>query len=51
MKKFVFGGLALLFIGVSVLYAQNNTTLNSGVYQISGYSAELVLANRGDVTC
>ena len=48
-KKFLFGVLVLLFIGVSVLYAQNNAELRSGVYQISGYSAELVLTNRGFV--
>jgi len=48
-KKFVFGVLVLLFIGGSVLYAQNNATLNSGVYQLSGYTAELVLTNRGFV--
>jgi hypothetical protein len=48
-KKFVFGVLVLLFIGGSVLYAQNNAELRSGVYQISGYSAELVLTNRGVV--
>ncbi|MDR0456534.1 MAG: hypothetical protein LBH20_07635 [Treponema sp.] len=50
MKKiFVFGVLALLIIGGSVLHAQNNATLDSGVYQLSGYSAEVVLTNRGIV--
>jgi hypothetical protein len=48
-KKIVFVVLVLLFIGSSVLYAQNNAELKSGVYQISGYSAELVLTNRGFV--
>jgi len=33
-KKFVFTVLVLLFIGGSVLYAQNNAELKSGVYRI-----------------
>ena len=46
-KKFVFGVLVLLFIGGSILYAQNNATLDAGVYQLSGYSAEVVFTSRG----
>jgi len=48
-KKIVFGVLALFFIVGSFLYAQDNATLKSGVYQLSGYSAELVLTSRGYV--
>jgi len=39
--------MVLLVIGASVLNAQNNATLASGVYQLSGYSAEVVLTSRG----
>jgi len=46
-KKIVFGFLALFFIVGSFLYAQDNAKLKSGVYQLSGYSAELVLTSRG----
>jgi len=47
MKKVVFSVLVLLFIGGTVLYAQSNAVLKDGVYQLSGYSAEVVMTSRG----
>ncbi|MDR2575938.1 MAG: hypothetical protein LBC52_05785 [Treponema sp.] len=48
-KKFLFGVLVLLFIVSSVLYAQNNATLDSGVYQVSnGGRGMIVITGSGN---
>jgi len=48
-KKIVFGVLVLLFVGSSVLFAQNNAILVSGVYQVSnGGKGMIVITGDGD---
>jgi hypothetical protein len=48
-KKMVFGVMVVLLIGGSVLYAQNNATLDSGVYQVSnGGRGMIVITGSGD---
>ena len=51
-KKFVFGGLVLLLIGGSVLYAQNNATLKGGAYRATFMSGEerIVISNHSGTT-
>jgi hypothetical protein len=42
-KKFIFSVIVLLVIGSSVLYAQNNTILGTGVYRTIGAETNLVV--------
>jgi hypothetical protein len=51
-KKMVFGVLVLLFIGGTVLYAQNNVSLRSGAYRnvyLSGDARVLVFTHNGTI--
>jgi hypothetical protein len=51
-KKMLFGVLALLFIGGSILYAQNNATLKGGVYRATFMTGEakIVVSNHTGAT-